>query len=111
MKLLQQRHGAVTLIKPEGPLVEDGAEVFSTAAQTLMGQTLGRFVVDMSAVPFVDSAGLETLLNLTESLNNSGKVLKLCGTNKTVRQVLELTEIDSLFDHFEDVNSAVRSFL
>ncbi|MDB5326351.1 MAG: Anti-sigma factor antagonist, partial [Phycisphaerales bacterium] len=59
----------------------------------------------------VDSAGLETLLGLTDTLGNSGKVLKLCGTNKTVRQVLELTEIDSLFDHFDDVNSAVRSFL
>lgn len=111
MKLHQQRHGAVTLIKPEGPLVEAAAGEFAQAAQTLMQQSLGRFVVDLSAVPFVDSLGLETLLNLTESLGNSGKVLKLCGTNKTVRHVLELTEIDSLFDHFDDVNTAVRSFL
>lgn len=111
MKLNQQRHGAVTLLKPEGPLVEAAAAEFGQAAQTLIGQTLGRFVVDLTAVPFVDSAGLEVLLGLTDALGNSGKVLKLCGTNKTVRQVLELTEIDSLFDHFDDVNSAVRSFL
>ncbi len=76
-----------------------------------MTATLGRFVVDMSAVPFVDSMGLEALLDLTDLLEQSGKVLKLCGVNKTVRQVFELTEIDSLFDHFGDVNSAVRSFL
>lgn len=55
--------------------------------------------------------GLEALLDLTDLLEQSGKVLKLCGVNKTVRQVFELTEIDSLFDHFGDVNSAVRSFL
>jgi anti-sigma B factor antagonist len=111
MKLNQQRHGAVTLLKPEGPLVEDGATDFDREARALMTSTLGRFVVDMSAVPFVDSIGLERLLDLTEMLQESGKVLKLCGVNKTVRQVFELTEIDALFDHFEDVNSAVRSFL
>ncbi|MDB5326529.1 MAG: hypothetical protein JWM57_2098, partial [Phycisphaerales bacterium] len=44
MKLHQQRHGAVTLLKPEGPLVEAAAAEFGTAAQTLLGQTLGRFV-------------------------------------------------------------------
>jgi anti-sigma B factor antagonist len=111
MKLHQQRHGAVTLLKPEGPLVEEGAADFDREARGLMSSTLGRFVVDMSAVPFVDSVGLERLLDLTDMLQASGKVLKLCGVNKTVRQVFELTEIDALFDHFEDVNSAVRSFL
>jgi anti-sigma B factor antagonist len=111
MKVHQQRHGAVILLKPEGPLIEAAAGEFDQAARSTITATLGRFVVDMSAVPFVDSMGLETLLNLTDLLEQSGKVLKLCGVNKTVRQVLELTEIDSLFDHFEDVNSAVRSFL
>ena len=111
MKLHQQRHGAVTLLKPEGPLIEAVAGEFDTAARALMSTTLGRFVLDMSAVPFVDSVGLETLLGLTDLMEQSGKVLKLCVVNKTVRQVFELTGIDSLFDHFEDVNSAVRSFL
>ena len=111
MKLLQQRHGAVTLLKPEGPLTEAAADEFAQSARTIITDTLGRFVVDMSGVPFVDSKGLESLLDLTDLLGDSGKVLKLCGTNKTVRQVFEITEIDNLFDHFEDVTSAVRSFL
>ena len=111
MKLNQTRHGAVTLLKPEGPLVENDAAEFDKAARVTLTTTLGRFVVDMTAVPFVDSKGLEALLGLTESLEESGRVLKLCNVNKTVRQVFELTEIDSLFDHFDDTNSAVRSFL
>ena len=40
-----------------------------------------------------------------------GRALKLCAVNKTIRQVLELTALVSQFEHFEDVNSAVRSFL
>ena len=111
MKLNQQRHGAVTLLKPEGPLIDTEVAEFDRTARALLKSTLGRFVVDMSAVAFVDSQGLESLVGLTDLLEDSGKVLKLCSVNKTVRQVFELTEIDALFDHFDDVNSAVRSFL
>ena len=111
MKIGQQKHGAVTLLKPEGPLTDAAAKEFDAAARPVLTGTLGRMVIDLSEVPFVDSTGLEVLLDLTDLLGESGKVLKLCGTNKTVRQVLDLTEIDTLFDHFEDVNSAVRSFL
>jgi anti-sigma B factor antagonist len=76
-----------------------------------MNSSLGRVVIDMSAVPFVDSKGLESLVDLTEEMAKSGQVLKLCAPSKTVREVLELTAVVSMFDHFEDVNSAVRSFL
>ena len=111
MKLNQQQHGAVTLLKPDGPLVEAEMGDFAGTLRTLIGSKLGRVVLDMSGVPFVDSAALETMLDLTDELGQSGQCLKLCAINKTVRQVLELTEIDSHFDLFDDVNSAVRSFL
>jgi anti-anti-sigma regulatory factor len=51
------------------------------------------------------------LVELTEELGKSGQALRLCSANKTVREVLELTELTPLFEHFEDANTAVRSFL
>jgi anti-anti-sigma regulatory factor len=39
------------------------------------------------------------------------QALRLCGANKTVREVLTLTDLAQLFDHFDDVTTAVRSFL
>jgi anti-anti-sigma factor len=111
MKLHQQQHGAVTLLKPDGALVEADLSEFTSVLRALIAGRLGRVVVDLSAVPFIDSAGLERLLDITDELGQGGQCLKLCALNKIVRQVLELTEIHSHFDLFEDVNSAVRSFL
>lgn len=111
MKLHEQKHGAVTVIRPEGPLVEEHAQTLKTNLLSAMSGSLGRVVVDLSAVPFVDSRGLETLVDLTEEMAKSGQALKLCAPNKTVREVLELTALVSMFDHFDDLNSAVRSFL
>ena len=111
MKITEQRQGAVTVLRPEGPLIAAAADAAKQKfMQTLTG-TLGRFVVDMSAVPFVDSKGLEVLAEVTEEMGKSGQALRLCASNKTVREVMELTDLSKLFEHFEDANTAVRSFL
>ena len=111
MKITDQRQGAVTVIRPSGPLTADVAPMLRQHVQRELAANLGRIVVDMSEIPYVDSAGLETLLELTEEMGDSAQVLKLCGANKTVREVLTLTDLTPQFDHFEDVTTAVRSFL
>jgi anti-anti-sigma factor len=111
MKIHEQLQGAVIVLKPEGPLVEGEAATVKQRLLTTLNATLGRFVVDMSAIPYVDSKGLEVLVEVTEEMGRSGQALRMCGANKTVREVLELTDLASLFEHFQDANTAVRSFL
>jgi anti-anti-sigma factor len=111
MRISEQRSGAVTVLKPEGPILEADAVALKQKLMTTLGGSLGRFVVDMSAVPYLDSKGLEALVEVTEEMSRSGQALRLCAPNKTVREVLELTDLASMFDHFEDTNTAVRSFL
>ena len=111
MKIHEQLQGAVIILKPEGPLVELDAGVVKQRLLQTLNATLGRFVVDMSAIPYVDSKGLEALVDVTEEMGRSGQALRMCGANKTVREVLELTDLASLFEHFHDANTAVRSFL
>ncbi|MGH7179280.1 MAG: STAS domain-containing protein [Tepidisphaeraceae bacterium] len=111
MKIQESRQGAVTVLKPSGPLTLNDAVEFRTLAMRVLSGSLGRFLVDMSAIPFVDSQGLEALLDVTEQLGASGQMLKLCAANKTVREVMTLTGLSAQFEHFDDVNTAVRSFL
>ena len=84
---------------------------FSAAVQKLIASGEKRVVVDLSAVPYLDSKGLEALVEVTEEMGRSGQALRMCGANKTVREVLELTDLASHFEHFQDANTAVRSFL
>ncbi|MHC4293959.1 MAG: STAS domain-containing protein [Planctomycetota bacterium] len=111
MKIQSQQHGAVTVLKPEGPLGQEDAEQFKDSLLHAMRENLGRIVLDASGIPFVDSQGLETLVDITNEMSRSGQLLKLCALNKTIRQVLEFTGLSPQFEHFEDANSAVRSFL
>jgi anti-anti-sigma factor len=111
MTLREQKCGAVHVLRPEGPLKGEDAQSFRDRLIQLINSSLGRCVVDASAVPFVDSQGLEALVEAGDELSGTGQPLKLCGLNETVRQALELTELAPRFELFADVNTAVRSFL
>jgi len=111
MEIDEQRLGAVTVIRPRGPLVGDDAPQLLGRVREVLGQSLGRFVVDLSAVPFLDSAGLEVIADAGDELGASGLSLKMCCVNETIREVLDLTDVASLVEQYEDINQGVRSFL
>lgn len=107
----EQRHGAVAVIKPEGPCTQEQAEALGQATLSKVRPLMGRLVVDLSASAYVDSVGLETLLDLSDEMDKCGQTLRLAGASATVREVLDLTGLTSRFEFHEDVNLAVRSFL
>jgi len=111
VEIQEQRHGAVTVIKPQGPVCQADAEAFGKRMQDVLGRSLGRFVVDASAIAYVDSQGLEVMVQATDELAQSGRALRLCGAGDTLREVLDLTGLIERFELYEDVNAAVRSFL
>ncbi len=111
MKIDTQSHGAVTVIKPHGALHQEDADAFRESLTDVSSRSMGRFIIDMTAIPFVDSRGLEVLVEASEQMDRSGQTLKLCGTNETIREVFEVTELARLFEHFDDTTTAVRSFL
>ena len=103
--------GAISIVKPDGPVTGADAEQFENHLLTAFKDTVGRFVLDASDIAFVDSRGLEVLCEVTREMAKIGLVLKLCAVNETVRELLELTELAPLFEYFKDVNGAARSLL
>lgn len=110
MKIEDRKLGAVLVTRPDGPIAGGDASVLHAHLSTAIVAQAGRLVVDASAVPFVDSAGLEVLVELGEQVANAGRCLKLAGLNETVREVFELTEVADLFEYYETPGAAARSF-
>lgn len=111
MRIDIHRVGAVTVLEPHGPIVQDDADDFRQRLEESLRTSMGRLMIDVSHVPFVDSPGLEALADAADELSQTGQAMRLAGANETLRAVLDLTELDAMFDHFQDVNAAVRSFL
>ncbi len=108
MNIEQQQYGEVTVLKPQGPVIGAGVNQLTAHITKVLEGDCRAIVLDMSRVTFVDSHGLEALVDATEELIRHGQVLKLAGANGTLKEVLELTELASLFEQFDDADAAVR---
>ena len=111
MDIVERKHGAVTVVKPVGPLAQPAADDLLERMLEVRTKSLGRLVLDASGISYVDSRGLEVLVEVAEALAQSGQGLKVCGASDILREIFELTELSTTFVQFVDVNSAVRSFL
>lgn len=69
-----------------------------------------RVVLDCSEIQHLDSAGVETLLCcMEEAMKRDGDV-KLAGVAPSSAVILELMQVDHLFEMFNTSEEAVRSF-
>lgn len=111
MKIETQKRGAVTVLTPDGPVLGGDAETVKSQLLKAIRQNLGRVILDLADVPFVDSRALEVLVEVNKELSTAGQSLKLCQLNETLREVLDLTGLGGQFEQFDEVNAGVRSFL
>lgn len=106
MRLESQIHEGVCVLRLQGRFVT-GSDAELTSAQNLLRQAgIANAVIDLNAVPYVDSTGLAFIVELHKSLANRGGQLFLAAANQRVREVLQITRIGEIIPQFEDVEDA-----
>ena len=63
-------------------------------------------IVDLTAVPYIDSAGIGALLGAHVSRQKEGRSLALVGVNQRVKNALEITHVWQFFAVFPSVAEA-----
>jgi anti-sigma B factor antagonist len=66
--------------------------------------------VDCSGLRSVDSSGLGALVRALTTSQHEGGGTKLLGVPSTLRKLLELTKLDSVFEMYERRDEAISSF-
>ncbi|MGB6302749.1 MAG: STAS domain-containing protein [Acidobacteriaceae bacterium] len=76
---------------------------------TLGAVTQHLTILDMSQVPYVDSAGLGTVLMFYVSAEKNGRKLALAGVTDRVLSLIRMTRVDSVLKMFPSVEAAEQS--
>lgn len=105
-----QRNG-VTILTLTGRLVlgEESNEL-RTTVKTLLDDGENKILVDLSGVPYIDSAGLGTLVSAFTSARNAGGTVKLANITKKITEQLNITKLVTVFDVFDSVAAGLKSF-
>jgi anti-sigma B factor antagonist len=67
-------------------------------------------VLDLSGVNFMDSAGIGTLAHLYTWARKEHVDFKVAGPSSFVRELLDLTKLDSVLEIYASVNDALEAF-
>jgi len=95
----------VRVLRLSGPLVLTNLFEFQA---TVRADTSRALILDFSAVPLVDSAGIGALVGAYVN-RQKGRSLGLVGVNQRVHQALEVTRVKSFFRFFSTLAEAERA--
>ena len=109
MKLTHEDYDQLTVLSFKGDLTSDQVDLLRKTVHERMEANVRDFVLDVQAMDFVDSKGLEALLWLQEKSGEKLGQIRLAGTTENVSRILELTRLAARFDSHETVESAIKS--
>jgi anti-anti-sigma factor len=103
-------YGLVTVLTVKDELAGDEVDVFNGKTAQCVASRRFNLVVDCSGVGTMDSAALESLLDLQDKCEDELGSVKLFGLDATCAKILEITRLARRFEAFPDLESAVKSF-
>ncbi len=66
------------------------------------------FVLDLSRLDYVSSAGLRSILSTSKRLKENRGTLTLCGLQGSVKEVFDISGFSSIFTIYESLESALK---
>jgi anti-anti-sigma factor len=98
---------ALLVVQPSGVLNAANASALQAQlSQQIATDTTPGLMVDMSRVESLDSAGLVSLISVLRLARGLQKRFCLCAVPPSIRIVLELTQLDRVFE-IVDVDTAM----
>jgi len=93
-------HRVIRLI---GPLVLSNFFEFQSLVRA---NTSSSLILDLTHVPYIDSAGIGALVGAYVSHQKNGRSLLLVGVTKRVRDALHVTRVEQFFNFHDSLASA-----
>lgn len=94
------------VLRLRGPLTNENLPPFQNAVRRDDSALL---LLDLTGVPYIDSAGLGSLVSAYISRSKTGRQMILTGVNPRVLKLLEITKVEQLFLIFPDVHEAIKA--
>jgi anti-anti-sigma factor len=110
MRIKTQDYNNVTVVELQGELDGDFTDLLRDTITDIITANKTGIVLDMSAVGFIDSQGLEQLLSARDYCHKNKRGFRLAGLDENCTKILEITRLEKEFDRYAELSKAVNSF-
>jgi anti-sigma B factor antagonist len=111
MEISERIVAGITILDLNGKLtLSDGAQLLKDKSESLVFQGRKQIIVNLGAVPYIDSGGLGQLVACYTTLTRAGGRLTLLNLNKRNHDLLSITKLVAVFDTFDTEREAIESY-
>ena len=101
----------VTILDLKGKMtLGEGDELLKDKIARMVSQGKKKILLNLEAVPYIDSAGLGEIVRTYTSISRQGGRLKLLNVSKRIQDLLVITKLITIFDSYDGEAEAVKSF-
>ena len=112
MKFSTRKMEAVAVIDIEGKiLLGEGDVEIKQEVNDLLKRGNKNILLNLTRVPYMDSAGLGEIIRCFTAVRKVGGNLKLLGPNERLIDLLTITKLINVLDWFDDETEAITSFV
>lgn len=111
MKLTDRIQDEVVILEPKGKIMGGpDATLLNDKIQECIENEKKKVVIDLSQVEWMNSTGLGILISGYTRLRNHSGVLKLANVTDKIQSLLTITKLVTVFETFDSVEDAIKSF-
>jgi anti-sigma B factor antagonist len=111
MQIEERVVGEVTILDLKGKItLGEGDEVLKDKINSLILQNRKRILLNLTEVPYIDSAGLGEIVRTYTTVSRQGGQLKLVNLTKRITDLLMITKLLTVFETFEVEADALKSY-
>lgn len=97
-KIRRTKSGGKTILAPDVALIGESISLLDEEVKKCIDTNELRLVIDFQSVPFIDSEGLEKLLEYYHQIHRRGGSLEIFNPNPLCNEILNITRITDYLD-------------
>lgn len=101
----------ISILHVEGKILGNAADAFRKEMKEQLQIGRDKLVVDLMNVPLIDSSALGAIVVTLKSYQQSGGKLVLLNPQKAVREVLEVTQLNTVIEIYDTEEGACAAFI
>ena len=111
MKITKREKNGVTILEVEGKVtIGKGDVVLREAVLQAIGEGPAKLLINLGEVTTIDSSGVGELVSAYTTVTNRGGKLKLVNLPPKVNDILQITQLITVFEVYDNEAEALASF-
>lgn len=111
MKIRTQIADDVVIVRVSGNIViGEGDVMLKDRIVSILEDEYRKIILDLAEVKYMDSSGIGELVNCHTTVKKRGGEMKLLNLTKKIREILTITKLLMVFDHYVNEEEAIQSF-